>query len=405
MVGIDIVDIKKLRRKHKNFFSKVFTSEELNYANKKDDPFKSLAGIYALKEAVIKSLDLNLYYILRKKIKIYHKDNKPYVIVNDDYLIDNVSISHDGDYAIGICNYEKYINKYNIDPNISKLLPKRDKFTNKGDYGKIAILGGSLGMSGSVYMSARASLRSGSGLTYILTPSSICNILSYKTIEEIIIKVPCEQFSYNEEISNYILSNLENKDVLAIGMGMGLESSLNKLLNNILTSFRGKIVIDADALNALSKDITILHKNKNIILTPHLKEFSRLTKKSIQDIKANKVDLARKFAKEHGVILVLKDYETVVTDGNRLYINKNGNPGMATAGSGDVLTGIIASLSHRLSLYDASCLAVHVHSLAGDLAKDKYSEESMIASDIIANLGEAFKILGRYEQESNYYRY
>ncbi len=173
---------------------------------------------------------------------------------------------------------------------------------------------------------------------------------------------------------------------------MGQDPSLNELIGKIIDSFDGKIIIDADGLNAVAKDKSVLHK-KNIILTPHLKEFSRLSGLSISEINADRIGIAKDFANKYGIILVLKSEETIVTDGNVLYINKLGNPGMATAGSGDVLTGIIAGLLPMLGEYDAARLGVYLHSLAGDLASYNLCEESLIASDIIAYLPQAIRLL------------
>ena len=149
-----------------------------------------------------------------------------------------------------------------------------------------------------------------------------------------------------------------------------------------------KLVIDADGINAISKDLNILNANKEIILTPHLGEFARLSNLSVDEIKKDKVSLAKNFAKTYNLVLVLKSNETIITDGDKLYINKIGNPGMATAGSGDVLTGIISTLLHRLDAYDAAVLGVYIHSLAGDLAASDFGEESIIASDIINYLAQ-----------------
>ena len=173
---------------------------------------------------------------------------------------------------------------------------------------------------------------------------------------------------------------------------MGQDSSLNKLIGEVIDKYDGKIVIDADGLNAIAKDLSVLNK-KNTILTPHLKEFSRLTGLSIDEINQDRVGVARKFAQKYKIILVLKSENTLVTDGNNLYINKIGNPGMATAGSGDVLTGVIAGLLPILNEFDAAKLGVYLHSLAGDLACKDLCEESLIASDIIAYLPKAIRLL------------
>ena len=174
---------------------------------------------------------------------------------------------------------------------------------------------------------------------------------------------------------------------------MGQAKDLHILIDEIIKNTKMKLVIDADGINVISKDLNILNANRKIILTPHLGEFARLSKLSVDEIKKDKINLAKKFAKTYNIVLVLKSDGTIVTDGDRLYINKIGNPGMATAGSGDVLTGVISSLLHRVDAYNAALLGVYIHSLAGDLAASDIGEESIIASDIINHLPDAFKLL------------
>lgn len=391
MVGIDIISIKKIKEKSEDFLKKVFSEDELAYAFKKENPYQTLAGMYALKEAVIKAYKLDLSYIKNLRIEVKHNSNIPYVLIDGKIIEAEVSISHDSDSAFAICiNHDQ--NKIKISDEMKSLLPKRKKSTHKGDYGKVAILGGSQGMAGSCYLSSTAALRVGAGLVYLLVPSSISEILQIKSCEQIINTIDSYNLEYNKLIFKQILGYLEDKDVLAIGPGMGQDYSLNELVGNIIDSFEGKIIIDADGLNAVAKDKSVLHK-KNIILTPHLMEFSRLSGLSINEINSCRTGIAKEFARKYEIILVLKSEETLVTDGDRLYINKLGNPGMATAGSGDVLTGIIAGLLPILDEFDAARLGVYLHSLAGDLARDDLCEESLIASDIIAYLSQAIRLL------------
>lgn len=389
MIGIDLVNIEKFSKKI-NILN-IFTENEISHADSKVNTNESLAGIYAAKEAIIKACGLNLYYILRKKIEIKYKNDKPIAYINGRQSNVDISISHDGLYAICVCSTNNSL--HIVDDEVKNILPKRNSDTHKGTYGKIGFLGGSPGMAGSIYMASLAALRSGAGLTYILAPESIADILAIKSNEQIIKQISCNSFCYNENIKAQILSASKNLDVLAIGPGMGQAKDLHILIDEIIKNKNLKFVIDADGINAISNDLNILNVNREIILTPHLGEFSRLTRLSIEDIKKDKMNLAKKFAKTYNVILVLKSNETIITDGDRLYINKIGNPGMATAGSGDVLTGIISSLLKRLNAYDAALLGVYIHSLAGDLAAEDLGEESVIASDIINHLADAFKLL------------
>lgn len=391
MIGIDIISINKIKTKSENFLKKVYNEKELSYAFKKENPFQTLAGIYALKEAVIKAYNLDLSYIKNMRIEIRHKSSSPYVLIDGNIIDAEVSISHDSDIAVAIC-VNNDTNKIKVSKQMKSLLPKRKKISHKGDYGKVAILGGSYGMAGSCFLSSSAALRIGAGLVYLIVPSSISDILQIKLCEQIINTIDSPILKYNKLIFNQILGYLDDKDVLAIGPGMGQEPSLNELVGNIIDKFDGKIIIDADGLNAVAKDISVLRK-KNIILTPHLKEFSRLSGLSINEINADRIEIAKEFARKYGIILVLKSEETIVTNGYNLYINKLGNPGMATAGSGDVLTGVIAGLLPIMDEFDAARLGVYLHSLAGDLASNDLCEEFLIASDIIAYLSQAIRLL------------
>lgn len=390
MIGIDIVEIRRFSFK-KNII-KIFTKEELDYASSKANYCQSLAGIFAAKEAALKAYGLKISSIIRKKIEIRHINNIPILYIDSVKTNASISISHDGDYAVAVCQMSD-LYSFDIDKNIRSLLKKRKSDTHKGTYGRIGILGGSPGMAGSIYLSSLASMRSGAGLCYLIAPKSISTILQIKANEQIIKSIDCENFYYSKEIFNEILEKIEDLDVLAIGSGMGKGDGLNKLIDEIIQNTKINLVIDADGLNALSKDLSIIETRNNIILTPHLGEFSRLTNISIDEINKDRENIAKEFAKEHKIVLVLKSNHTIVTDGNKIYINKIGNPGMATAGSGDVLTGIIASLMKNLDSYNAAILGVYIHSLAGDIAKMKLGEESLMASDIINNIAEAIKLL------------
>ncbi len=390
MIGIDIVDINKFS--NKKMIKNIFTDNEFVYANNKVNSNVTLAGIFAAKEAALKAYNLNIADILRKNIEIRHEENIPVLYIKSFKAKANISISHDGDYAVAICNRDT-VADYSIDQNMARLLDKRDSNSHKGDYGKIAILGGSKGMAGSVYMASLACMRTGAGLSYILAPKSISNILQIKANEQIIREIDCDNFFYREEIKNQILSEISDKDVLAIGPGMARGEDLNRLIDEIIKASDIDIVIDADGLNAVSQNPSILKACNNIILTPHMGEFSRLTGISIDEINKDKVNIAKAFAAKYDIILVLKSHETLVTSGDELYINKIGNPGMATAGSGDVLTGVISTLMKRLRPFDAARLGVYIHSLAGDLASLEIGEDSLIATDIINFIPEAIKLL------------
>ena len=270
--------------------------------------------------------------------------------------------------------------------DIKNLFLKREKDTNKGDFGKVGILGGSINYSGAIKLATMslASLRSGCGLVKVIIPDEIVSLLSPVLLEQTL-------FPYKN--LEDIKKSIKNVDSLAIGMGWGSNENHLPILKNILENFQGNLVIDADGLNTLVNHVEILRTSQaNIVLTPHLKEFSRLTSLSIEEIEKNKMEIAKSFAKENHVILLLKGSTTIVTNGIDVYLINYGTPGMATSGSGDVLSGILAGLLGYLdyNLLSVSAGAI-VNGLAGELAEEKNTDISMIASDTIKCIPAAIK--------------
>ena len=270
--------------------------------------------------------------------------------------------------------------------DIKYLFSKREKDTNKGDFGKVGILGGSINYSGAIKLATMslASLRSGCGLVKVIAPDEIVSSLSPILLEQTL-------FPYKN--LEDIKKSIKDLDSLAIGMGWGSKENHLPILKDILENFQGNLVIDADGLNTLVNHVEILRTSQaNIVLTPHLKEFSRLISLSIEEIEKNKIELAKSFAKENHVILLLKGSTTIVTNGIDVYLINYGTPGMATSGSGDVLSGILAGLLGYLdyNLLSVSAGAI-VNGLAGELAEEKNTDISMIASDTIKCIPAAIK--------------
>ena len=270
--------------------------------------------------------------------------------------------------------------------DIKNLFLKREKDTNKGDFGKVGILGGSINYSGAIKLATMslASLRSGCGLVKVIIPDEIVSLLSPILLEQTL-------FPYKN--LEDIKKSIKDLDSLAIGMGWGSNENHLPILKDILENFQGNLVIDADGLNTLVNHVEILRTSQaNIVLTPHLKEFSRLTSLSIEEIEKNKMEIAKSFAKENHVILLLKGSTTIVTNGIDVYLINYGIPGMATSGSGDVLSGILAGLLGYLdyNLLSVSASAI-VNGLAGELAEEKNTDISMIASDTIKCIPAAIK--------------
>ncbi len=279
-------------------------------------------------------------------------------------------------------------------------LLRRKPDAHKGDFGHIFILAGSARFSGAAVLSSEAAMRSGAGLVTLGIPKSLNSaLIKIKPKEVMTFPLP-ETSDGALSLSGYNkIKGFENNiDVLAIGPGLSQNKSTQSLVRKILSKTDKSMVIDADGLNALVGYLDLLRVKSyelrvTMILTPHPGEMARLMGISIKEVQNNRKDIARKFAKHYKVTTVLKGHNTVVADySGNLYINKTGNPGMATAGSGDVLTGMIAAfLGQGLSAFNAAKYGVYLHGLAGDLAAKEKTQIGMIASDIIDKIPEAIK--------------
>ena len=280
-----------------------------------------------------------------------------------------------------------------------KFLKDRKKDTHKGDYGHLLIIGGSPGLTGAVCLAGISALRSGCGLVTIGIPETLNHIIEIKLTEVMSLPLPeTEGHFISEKAVDKVLKFINEKiDAVLIGPGISLNSETKKFVNKIITEIDKKLIIDADALKIISENIDILKKLKvKPVLTPHPGEMKYLTGFEISYIQKNRKEIAEKFAREYNVVLVLKGYRTVVTDGKNTYINLTGNPGMATAGSGDVLAGIIGSfLAQGEDEFISAKYGVLIHGLAGDIAVKEKGEISLIASDIIEKLPFVFKYLKR----------
>ncbi len=276
---------------------------------------------------------------------------------------------------------------------IPKLKPRKPD-AYKGDFGRVCIIGGCIGMSGAAALAGRAALRSGAGLVRVAVPESILPIVA--SIEPSYTTIPLTEDSagrISAKAINTILDAAGENNCLAFGPGIGVSAALRSILETLIEQEKLRLLIDADGLNNLSAIKNWPDKLKaNLILTPHPGEMKRLWKGLFREqLPSDRRDQAGKLAKQTKTIVVLKGAGTVVTDGQKVYINKTGNPGMATAGSGDVLTGVITALvGQGLSNFDAAVLGVYVHGLAGDIAAEKFGQVSLIATDIIDSLPAAF---------------
>jgi hydroxyethylthiazole kinase-like uncharacterized protein yjeF len=247
---------------------------------------------------------------------------------------------------------------------IKKLIVKRNKYSHKGDYGRTLILAGSLGFTGAAYISTQAAVRSGAGLVTLCCDSSIQNILSGKLVEAMTV-------STNDE--ERLQSLITRSNCIAIGPGLGNNQSTIKLLGKVLENSKCPVVIDADGLNVLEGNLEMLKNKKGqLVLTPHMGEMARISGFSIDEINENKIDIAKTFAKKYGVVLLLKGFNTIITDGKTVQVNPTGSSAMASGGMGDCLTGIIASfISQGYDIFTAACIGAYIHGYCGDKLSNK----------------------------------
>ncbi len=287
----------------------------------------------------------------------------------------------------------------------ASLLPRREPTAHKGDCGRVAIVAGSVGLTGAATLSAAAALRAGAGLVTVGVPESLNDILEIKLTEAMTRPLPevrkarCLSLRARGEIQRLI----ETADSLALGPGLGVHRETVELVKRIIQDVRIPMVLDADALNALAGEV---HRLKALsapaIITPHPGEFSRLTG---IDTSKDPLGAAKELATAVGVTVVLKGAPTVVaTPGGEGFVNPSGNAGMATGGSGDVLTGLLAALiGQGLEVEHAACLGVYLHGLAGDLAAQ--SQAGLIAGDIVAALPAAEQQVRNAEDQHRYLQF
>lgn len=278
-------------------------------------------------------------------------------------------------------------------------LPARPEESHKGTFGKALIVAGSRGMSGAACLAGQGALRGGAGLVFVAVPTGIQAVVAAMEPSYLTIGLP-------EEVSGRIartalrelLARSAESSAVAIGPGWGTSPDLQELAIALYAEVSRPLVVDADALNALAKASAAIPRSPDgapRILTPHPGEFARLVGADTKAVQQDRESLAAEFAKRHGVILVLKGHRSVITDGEKISLNTTGNSGMATGGTGDVLTGLIAALlAQGMAPFDAAHLGAHLHGLAGDLAAAELSKPGLIASDLPRYLGKAWKQAG-----------
>jgi NAD(P)H-hydrate epimerase len=275
---------------------------------------------------------------------------------------------------------------------IRPLIRPRAPESHKGDYGRVLIVAGSPGKTGAAVLAGAAALRSGAGLVTIAAPKSTIPIIAASMPELMTIGLPEDSQGLVDPDGARQILDFE-ADVIAIGPGLGRTKGVRTFVHTIVESIGVPLILDADAVVAFSgeQDRLIAGDGVDLVLTPHPGEMAMLTGLSIEDVQGSRLTVARDFASTHHAHLILKGHRTIVaTPEGQAFINLTGNPGMATAGSGDVLTGAIAAWLGQLQDPKAACQAgVYLHGLAGDLAEADEGETALIASDIVACLGDA----------------
>lgn len=265
------------------------------------------------------------------------------------------------------------------------VLMERRKDSHKGDFGRVLVVAGSVGMAGAALMCGKAAIRSGAGMVRFAVPEELFTILQ--------IGVP-EATCLVRDFENVI--NIHDYEAITLGSGLGVNKSNIRVIKKVLNEYTGKLILDADGLNSVMRYSlygNLKQSKADIILTPHMGEAARLLE--VDRIDGDRREqCARDIQEAFGKTVVLKGAGTLVVDSHRIYVNDTGNPGMATGGSGDVLAGVIASLAAQgYDAYQAAKIGVYVHGLAGDLCAEEIGEIGMTAMDIAMKIPEAFRIL------------
>ena len=277
-------------------------------------------------------------------------------------------------------------------------VPPRPAEAHKGDFGRVLVIAGSRGMSGAAVLCASAALRGGAGLVRLVVPESVLPLVAGANPCYMTLPLPEDR---DGRLSTLALpSRLDAahwSTATVLGPGLGQSADVTAVVLGILGQTTVPLVLDADALNAIAPHVDALSARRGpTVLTPHPGEFARLLGCSTAAVQARRQDGAVSFAQSRQVVLVLKGHGTIVTDGRRVFVNTTGNPGMATGGSGDVLTGLLgALLARQMEPFEAALLGVYLHGMSGDQARDALGETSLIASDLLDYLPRAFQAHAR----------
>lgn len=280
--------------------------------------------------------------------------------------------------------------------NLAELvpLPVRQPDFHKGGAGRILVIAGSAGMTGAGAMASLSCLRAGSGVVLWALPKSLNLIGEATTLEVMTLPIPeTAAGAPSMDAREILVEAARESECVVLGPGLPVAGDTGELMRLLIPEIFPPLIVDGGAFSAIGTDMMILRKRSSpTIITPHPGEMGRITGKTIPEVQAKRRDFATKYAKLSGAIVALKGHDTLVTNGTAVYTNESGNPGMSTAGAGDVLCGVIASLvGQGVAPFEAAKLGVYLHGLAGDLACAEIGMHGMIASDIINRMPAAFK--------------
>jgi ADP-dependent NAD(P)H-hydrate dehydratase len=275
-------------------------------------------------------------------------------------------------------------------------LPPRSAEDHKGRFGHLLVLAGSPRMTGAALLATRAALRSGAGLVTLGLPTRIHPLVAPAMLEGMVLPLPCtEAGAFTEDAGQPTIDFILKTTAVALGPGITTEDETVLFVSRVVHRAKTPMVVDADGLNCLAKVPSVLRAAAGPrVITPHPGEAARLLGATAEAVQADRPAAAKTLAERTGAVVVLKGHGTLITDGTRVAVNRTGNPGMATGGAGDVLTGVIgALLAQGMAPFDAARLGAHVHGLAGDLAAARLGQISLIAGDLVDFLPAAFRSL------------
>ena len=302
-----------------------------------------------------------------------------------DIIIANIGIPEESYSAVGSSLYTYHANE------IADRFPVRRIDAHKGDFGHLLCICGSRNMPGAAYMAVKAALRSGTGLVTAAFPCCLYQTMSVKLTEALLLPLQeTEDGTLSRECIPTLLCNLDRYDAIVIGCGLSVNDDTAAVLQAVLENASVPIIVDADAINLLSKNIDLLQNAAApVVLTPHPKEMSRLCRCTVSDVQADRTGNARRFAQEQGVYVVLKGSNTVIAppEDPRVYVNVTGNNGLSKGGSGDVLSGMLGAFAaQKISLPDALCIGVYLHGHCADEIAQNASKIGMLPTDLIEAL-------------------